>query len=111
MKYKILNMVNYDGCEDSLDDLKVLNKLSYSDNLKLYSIQRKLQEEVTSNNTQNLLNSTEIKYVSNLLNRKSAYVQFLTYEEMDSSETKMITKWSFIFVRICSCIKELVIEA
>jgi CHAT domain-containing protein len=93
--------------KDSLDDLKVLNKLSYSDNLKLYSIQRKLQEEVTSSNTQNLLNSTEIKYVSNLLKRKSAYVQFLTYEEMDSSETKMIgasilnAKGEVEFIPIC----------
>ena len=27
MKYKILNMVNYDGCEDSLDDLNKIAKV------------------------------------------------------------------------------------
>lgn len=94
--------------KDSVDLLRALKNPDQRDNQKLYTVQRKLQEEYSANTSFNLLKYTDISYVRKLLKKKNAYIQFLEYETAKGSKNWQIgasiltASGEVSFVPLCS---------
>ena len=94
--------------KDSVDLMRALRNPNQQDNLKLYTLQRKLQEEYSAQTSQNLLKYTDISYVRKLLKKRNAYIQFLEYETAKDSKNWQIgasilnASGEVTFVPLCS---------